>query len=317
MMNFALALRHYFFPGHSNNHKAKIIHSSSIFLISFILLVYQLILQSFPIIGVKVLGYAAFISTDEVIKLTNAKRLEAGLPPLSYNPKLAEAARKKGEHMLQYDYWAHIAPDGTEPWKFFVDEGYRYRYAGENLARDFSNAADVVNAWLASPSHRENMLSSKYKEIGVAVVEGDLGGVDTTLVVQFFGTSQSGVVAQVPGSASSDLNATSKTTEITITPTPTLIPQGFAFVSPEPTKMPTIASLPSQKEGFRVLISPFQTTKGISIATTLVLLVVMVIDGLVVARNRIPRVGGRTFAHLAFLGMILAIVLVARAGEIL
>src|SRR3989344_7388631 len=110
-MNFAYSLSHYFFPGQSNNHKAKILHSSSIFLIVIFLVVYQLILQALPITGVKILGYAANIPPDEIIKLTNQKRSEIGAGQLVYNAGLSEAAKKKGEHMLQYDYWAHTAPD--------------------------------------------------------------------------------------------------------------------------------------------------------------------------------------------------------------
>ena len=68
---------------------------------------------------------------------------------------------------------------------------------------------------------------------------------------------------------------------------------------------------------FQLLISPFQSTKNISIATTVLLLVVMIFDGIIIVRRRITRVGGRTFAHLAFLGMILVILLIAKAGEIL
>jgi uncharacterized protein YkwD len=71
--------------------------------------------------------------------LPTEKRSQAGVSPLAYNPYLAQAAQAKARHMLEYDYWAHIAPDGTDPWKFFTDAGYKYRYAGENLARDFSN----------------------------------------------------------------------------------------------------------------------------------------------------------------------------------
>src|SRR3989344_4378962 len=138
-MDFVFALRHYFFPGHSNNHKAKILHSSSLFFIAILLIIYQLFLHTFPLTGLKILGYAASIPPDQIISLTNQKRREAEVGALVYNSQLAQAARLKGEHMLAFDYWAHVAPDGTEPWKFFTDVGYKYRYAGENLARDFSN----------------------------------------------------------------------------------------------------------------------------------------------------------------------------------
>ncbi|OGM60045.1 hypothetical protein A3A75_01425 [Candidatus Woesebacteria bacterium RIFCSPLOWO2_01_FULL_39_10] len=324
-MAFVYVLTHYLFPSHSNNHKAKLIHTSTLFLITIFLVMYQVVLQVFPITGVKILGYAANIPPDEIIKLANQKRTEAGMNQLGYNANLSEAARKKGEHMLQYDYWAHTAPDGTEPWDFFSDSGYKYRYAGENLARDFSNPNDAVEAWMASPSHKENMLSSKYKEIGVAVVEGDLGGVDTTIIVQFFGTQLVDTSSQVPIAQAQPQVAVAPIATIppSVTPTPEVSPtevQIVAFVSPNPSSESLLTlKEPVQEKagGFQFLISPFESTRGIAGATTIVLLAIMVVDGIVVSRRKIPRLGGRTFAHVAFLGMILAILLIARVGKIL
>ena len=323
-MNFFTALAHYFYPRYSNNHKAKLLHSSSLIVFALFLITYQVLLSTFPIVGVRILGYAANISTDEVIQLTNQKRAENGVASLQYNPLLAQAALAKGNHMLQYDYWAHVAPDGTEPWKFFTDVGYKYRYAGENLARDFTNPQSAVDAWMASPSHRDNLLSSKYTEIGVAVVEGDLAGVDTTIIVQLFGAPLLDTTSQVPAAQAKPA--------VTATPTPTVVPTQSpsvssplppAIVSPVPTPSEgagTISSLPpANKEAskFELLFSPFGTTRGISIATTVVLLIVLVIDGIVVARRRITRVGGRNLAHFAFFGMILVILIIAKAGRIL
>lgn len=329
-MKFFDALAHYFYPRYSNNHKAKLLHSSSLLLVSAVLLGYQIILNVIPRTGVNILGYAANISTDEIIRLTNEKRAAAGVGALRYNSALSQAARAKGAHMLQYDYWAHVAPDGTEPWKFFTDVGYKYRYAGENLARDFTNPNSTVDAWMASSSHKENLLSTKYADIGVAVVEGDLGGVDTTIVVQLFGTPL-GDTAAAPVAARPVATATPKPAALTptvastssvgalsptvaLTETPTLTPV------PNLQEIGSISTLPpvEKKAGtWDLLISPFHTTRGISILVTSVLLLVMAIDAIVIARRRIKRVAGRTFAHIAFLGMILAILLIAKAGQIL
>src|SRR3972149_10673467 len=188
-MKFIEHLAHLFVPRQSNNHKAKLLHPSSLTTLVLVLAVFQLSITFLPSFGEKVLGYAANISPDEVIRLTNEKRVANGFSPLTTNAVLSQAAQAKGADMLNKDYWAHVAPDGTQPWYFFTNFGYKYRYAGENLARDFQNPTSAVEAWMASPSHKENLLSSKYKEIGIAVVEGDLAGVDTTIIVQFFGTN--------------------------------------------------------------------------------------------------------------------------------
>jgi uncharacterized protein YkwD len=329
-MQVISALAHFIYPRYSNDHKARLLHSSTLAIISGFLILYQFVLFLFPLSGVKVLGYAANISTDEVIRLTNVKRAEAGVPALAYNPTLALAAKAKGDHMLQYDYWAHVAPDGTDPWKFFADYGYRYRYAGENLARDFSDPSSAVEAWMASPTHRDNLLSTKYREIGIAVVEGDLGGVDTTIIVQFFGTPLSDTASQTQVAEASQILPTATiaptpTVSLTATPILTPTPEAVATViTPEPTNPASgsvmLESLPPIEEEasvFEVLISPFATTKSIAIATTVLLLTVLVIDVIVVGKKNLSRVGGRTIAHMAFFGMILTIILIIKAGKIL
>ncbi len=317
-MSIEKFIKHYFFPHESNNQKAKLLHSSSLLLIALVLLGYQLLLYFLPKSGVKILGYAANISVDEVIRLTNEQRVSQGLSPLEYNSTLASAARAKGADMINRDYWAHVAPDGTEPWKFFKDAGYSYRFAGENLARDFSNAPSAVEAWMASPTHKENILSSKYKEIGVAVVEGDLAGADTTIIVQLFGTKYADTVPAVP---------VAQKTSATEVPVASLEASPIAVAALAPSPSPTspalvlVETVPTQKavpvSSPMVLVSPFTSTKSISLVVVVMLLLVSVVDGLVTSRRRIARIGGRTFAHLSFLGMILAIALILKAGKIL
>ncbi|MEK7497904.1 MAG: CAP domain-containing protein [Patescibacteria group bacterium] len=260
----------------------------------FALVIFQAVVQFGGSSYSKVLGYAANISPDEVVRLTNEKRAEAGLSPVVYNATLAQGAVAKGNDMFNKDYWAHAAPDGTQPWAFFVSAGYRYKYAGENLARDFSDAGSAVNAWMASPSHRENMLSPKYKEIGIGVVDGNLAGVDTTIIVQFFGTKIADTLPVQPVAAAETTNEK---------PTPSAIPTVIGSVE---TPAPKYSS-----------ISPMDLTKIVSLAVVLVLLVVLVVDYAIITRKNLKRIGGRPFAHIAFLGMITVILLVAKAGKII
>jgi hypothetical protein len=305
-MKFAHKVAHLFWPQESNNHKAKLLHSSSLTYLTLTLILFQGILGFLPKIGPRILGYAANISPDEVIRLTNEKRVQNGLSPLTLNTTLAQAAQAKGADMLNRDYWAHVAPDGTQPWKFFIDFGYRYRYAGENLARDFKDAPSTVEAWMASSSHRENLLSPKYKDIGIAVVEGDLAGVDTTIVVQFFGTKYTDTLPPAPIA-----QATPTPTSVV---TPTVVPTVTPAISvPTPAGETVLTQAPSQP----ILISPFNTTKTVSVMIVALLLAVLIIDGVVTSRRRIARIAGRTFAHLSFLGMILAIILILKAGQVL
>lgn len=273
---------------------------------------FQVALHLFSGSGLKVLGYAANISPEEVVRLINEKRAGQGLPALTLNQNLSTAAMAKAVDMLNKDYWAHVAPDGTQPWKFFLDVGYQYRFAGENLARDFSNPNSAVEAWMASPTHRENLLSSKYDETGVAVIEGDLAGVDTTIIVQLFGSvSGSSVVVPI---AQANPPSISTEQEVALTE-PSPLP------AEEEEEIVRIADAAQGAEepvvGSSYLASPFDSTKAVSLATVGILLTVLVVDGVVHKRRAIPRVAGRTFAHFAFFGMIFAIALILKAGQIL
>lgn len=315
-MKFIHLVRHLLIPYVSNNQKAKLLHPTSLFVTALVLVSFQFILtfagKSFP----KVLGYAASISPEEVIRLTNVERANNGLALLTSNSVLSQAALAKGNDMLAKGYWAHFAPDGTSPWTFFLNFGYKYRYAGENLARDFADAGSAVNAWMNSPTHKENILNPNYQEIGIGVVEGSLLGVDTTIIVQFFGTPLENAAANIPQAKAQDVAsvATAKSSVAprpTITPSPTPIPTPTAMPTPEPEQ---IANATGSSITF---VSPFSSTKGISLLVTGLLLMLLSIDFIVVKRNKIIRTGGRTLAHIAFLGMILAVILILKAGQII
>lgn len=125
-----------------------------------------------------------------IIGLTNAERAKAGLKPLAHNSRLARAAKAKAEDMFTRRYFDHISPSGRTPWGFIKEADYNYLKAGENLAIDFTSPRLTVPAWMASPSHRANILKPEYKEIGLALVEGEFNGRQTTIIVQMFGSPQ-------------------------------------------------------------------------------------------------------------------------------
>ncbi len=129
----------------------------------------------------------AAVSTGAVINLTNAARSQNGLGSLTSNSQLAQAAALKAQDMLAKDYFAHTSPQGLNSWYWFKQVGYNYQTAGENLAIDFSDSGAVFAAWMASPSHRANILDPDFTEIGVASVSGEFSGSNTTIVVQMFG----------------------------------------------------------------------------------------------------------------------------------
>src|SRR3989344_746732 len=127
-----------------------------------------------------------------LVDLANGDRAASSIGTLTVNPVLVAAAQAKANDMATYGYFAHISPQGVYPWHWFEQAGYKFTYAGENLAVDFSDSGDVNTAWMNSPTHRENLLNPKYTEIGIATAQGMYKGRLTTFVVQEFGTPSAG-----------------------------------------------------------------------------------------------------------------------------
>jgi len=131
---------------------------------------------------------ASTVTKEEIIDLTNAEREANGLQPLVENETLNKAAFLKVQDMIGHNYFSHTSPQGVDPWHWFDETGYTYRYAGENLAMDFHNANSVHRAWMKSKTHKDNIISKKFEEIGVAVLSGIMDGKETQVAVQLFGT---------------------------------------------------------------------------------------------------------------------------------
>jgi hypothetical protein len=123
-----------------------------------------------------------------VVKLTNSERADLAEAPLRRSAVLDAAAQMKANHMVKNEYFAHYAPNGTSPWYWFEQAGYTYAHAGENLAIHFTDSSEVVDAWMKSPTHRENIVNGNFTEIGVGTAKGEYEGYDTVYVVQLFGT---------------------------------------------------------------------------------------------------------------------------------
>lgn len=134
---------------------------------------------------------ASGMSSQGVIDLVNAARKDAGLSPVVENSVLKEAATAKAKDMIKKDYFAHTSPEGLTPWDWFKKVGYKYKYAGENLAINYTSAKEQHAAWMKSKTHRANILNEKYQEIGVAIVEGKIDGETSVVTVQMFGTQMS------------------------------------------------------------------------------------------------------------------------------
>lgn len=290
-----------------------------------------------------VLGTYSNISQDALLSITNQKRQEAGLPPLNLNGALSQAAAGKAADMFAKDYWAHIAPDGTTPWVFIKGAGYNYVYAGENLARGFTTPSDVVNAWMASPSHRENMLSSKYSDVGFAAETGRLSGEDTVLVVEMFGSTSFAtktvnpqqaepeksiqVAATSPALAPTASEPSPAPTAPEASPVPTIVQQSQSNASGN---NPTEDTLAVQKiNGNQNLVftslnqayKPLVNGASFSILSARIIIslfiFVLILDMIIIERKKILRFVGHNLDHVIFFSLLLLVILILARGSIL
>jgi len=144
------------------------------------------------------ISIASDITIENIIKLTNESRVKIGGNAFVLNTKLSRAAEDKADNMFEKNYFSHTSPDGITPWHWLEVENYDYNYAGENLAMDFQSTNKMQNAWMASPTHRANILSQKYTEVGVAIREGVLNNRQTILAVVIFGSGDRNDVSAEP-----------------------------------------------------------------------------------------------------------------------
>ncbi|MFI6982841.1 CAP domain-containing protein [Embleya sp. NPDC050154] len=103
------------------------------------------------------------------MELTNAERAKHGCGPLTDNAKLQAAAQGHSHDMAKRGYFDHINPDGADSSRRISAAGYRWSASGENIAAGQASPAAVMNAWMASPGHRANILNCSFKDIGVGV----------------------------------------------------------------------------------------------------------------------------------------------------
>ena len=180
-------LKKYFIPDKINEYKPYSLRKKAV----LAMLILVLLLEGFFLIQIFfVFRYTNLFSSilpNVLIDLANSDRQKNNLGGLAPNSLLEQAALLKAQDMAAKGYFAHTSPDGAKPWAWLDKVGYSYLTAGENLAINFSDSADIENAWMASPGHRANILNNNFTEIGIAAAEGTYKGKEATFVVQFFG----------------------------------------------------------------------------------------------------------------------------------
>lgn len=288
-------LEHLFLPHPTNNHKARLLHPSSLLIYIFLFLASQIVFSLVMITSPQVLGLATNINVSDLIEDVNQERIENGLFPLKINNLLNKAAIEKANDMFTKGYWAHFAPDGKTPWYFIDQAGYQYKYAGENLARDFALSNQVVAAWMKSATHKKNILDAKFSDTGLAVVNGNMNGEPTTLVVQLFGT-----LTQSPP----QISAVSSSGDNGLTVNNNKSAKELA---------PNVQGAISSKPFFNT----FSLTKQVAMILGAFLIILLYIDAISVFRKKIYRISGNNIAHMLFFLFLLAALYLSERGAII
>lgn len=104
---------------------------------------------------------------QQVVDLTNQERAKQGLKPLKADLELSRVAREKSHDMAVNGYFSHNSPTYGSPFDMMKSYGITYNTAGENIAKGQKTPQEVVNAWMNSEGHRENIMNPKFTKIGV------------------------------------------------------------------------------------------------------------------------------------------------------
>ncbi len=280
----SVRLSHFFLPHPKTHEKARLISWEAILIYILLAIFLQVGFNLFATFKPGVLGVISNATRNEIINLTNQQRTRFNLSTLKENQMLNLAAEKKARNMFEENYWAHYSPSGKDPWGFIRSSGYKYYYAGENLARNFYTSKDAVDAWIASPTHKENIMSSKFKEIGVAVLEGTLNGEKTTLIVQMFGARDTSSLADENMSLKIQANVAGSKSMGTL---------GIPAV-----------------DRYAIL-----KTLGLSVIITIFSL--LLIDLVIMKKRGVERLASRHLPHLALLGLGASALINLKPGSIL
>ncbi|MBX4187022.1 MAG: CAP domain-containing protein [Candidatus Doudnabacteria bacterium] len=178
-----MKLTQYLVASETNDYKPWIITPAALAVFCLIIWSLRLILPSAVTLA------SGSIDATDVMNKINAQRSARFIPTLNTNSKLITAASGKARDMLSRSYFSHIDPDGHYVWPRIEAAGYKpYITLGENLAMDFSTADGMVDAWMNSPTHRANIVNSKFVDQGLASIAGTYeANHDTIVVVSLFG----------------------------------------------------------------------------------------------------------------------------------
>ena len=119
---------------------------------------------------------ASDITAESILAAMNQHRAKHELGPLQAEVRLTSAAEDRMRDMEDLGYWGHESPEGRSPFFWVRYRAYRFTLVGENLARGYETASVLVDSWMDSPGHRDNILGADYRDVGIAIIEGGTTG---------------------------------------------------------------------------------------------------------------------------------------------
>src|SRR3989338_1893179 len=210
MNGFWQRIKNHFVPSHHNAYRPHLLRRRSLLFLLALALLAEGALVANLLARQSGHDFLAAVIQGEIISLTNAERAQNKVAALKESPLLDRSAQAKADDMAERGYFAHKDPQGREPWVWIQEAGYDYQYAGENLAVRFVDSQDVVAGWMASPTHRANIIKPSYTDIGVGIAQGVYKAQPATFVVQYFAAPAVAVAA----AATTSVAASSGTTTV-------------------------------------------------------------------------------------------------------
>jgi uncharacterized protein YkwD len=152
--------------------------------------------QSINVLGVSTTGNSSTVEAaplannmseyeNTIAAMINNVRVSNGLSPLAADSSLKEVADIRSQDLMNRNYFSHYTPEGTNVFDIMRSMGIGFSYAGENLAQSAPASAGTcegfLNAWMNSPTHKDNILRAQYTKIGVSMVEIDSRRIVTTV----------------------------------------------------------------------------------------------------------------------------------------
>lgn len=111
-----------------------------------------------------------------MLRLVNEVRQENGAGNLTWCPALVRSSLAHSQDMSRRNYFDHDSPDGGTIGDRASDAGYRFKSVGENIAFGQRDVSEVMEAWIDSPGHFKNLISTDFEHFGYADLNGRLDG---------------------------------------------------------------------------------------------------------------------------------------------